>query len=163
MPRILVISDTHLFGETLPKTVDALLGEVDALVHCGDFTHIGLLENLSDRGLPLYGVLGNCDKEDWSLQYRLPRRLIFDFEEVTIGVVHGDGSLIHALHTAQREFQSNTLDLVFFGHSHIPYQGKHGGTWFFNPGSLTSGRGGSNTYGIVEIKGKEISFTLEEF
>lgn len=57
--RIAVLSDTHLrVGKTLPSFVWEQLTQIDMIIHAGDLTHIGLLEELSTIA-PVRAVRGN--------------------------------------------------------------------------------------------------------
>jgi len=47
--------------------------------------------------------------------------------------------------------QFNDVDVIVFGHSHIPYIKMHGHTLLFNPGTLLPRRGSLGGVGLLEI------------
>lgn len=83
--HIAVLSDTHLRpGKSLPGFVWEHLNQVDMILHAGDLTNMGLLEDLSSLA-PVRAVSGNCDGWDVAL----PDRDIIECEGVNIGLIHG--------------------------------------------------------------------------
>ena len=55
-------------------------------------------------------------------------------------MVHGDGARGTTLDRARAAFAGETVDVIAFGHSHIPYLARHDGVWVVNPGSITDRR-----------------------
>lgn len=165
MVRLLVISDTHYPAKKVPgKFYELFLADhacatYDGIIHCGDIQEIDFYEDLNRLELPVYAVLGN--NYDFMLERQLPRRRILSFENVNIGLVHGNGPSSKAVDNARKEFIGEAIDLVCYGHSHIANIENIGGVLFFNPGSLTSSRKGLNTYGIIEIDGDNIRLEIE--
>lgn len=165
MVRLLVISDTHYPSRKIPgKFYELVLNDqgvrlYDGIIHCGDFQEIDFYEDLIGLGLPVYAVLGN--NYDFMLERQLPRRRLLSFENVNIGLVHGNGPSSKAIDNARKEFSGESIDLVCYGHSHIADIENIGEVLFFNPGSLTSSRKGLNTYGIIEIDGDNIRLKIE--
>ena len=165
MIRLLVISDTHYPSKKIPGKfyelfIDGQGGRsFDGIIHCGDFQEIDFYEDLLGLGLPVYAVLGN--NYDFMLERQLPRRRLLSFEDVNIGLVHGNGPSNKAIDNARKEFNGESIDLVCYGHSHIANIENIGGVLFFNPGSLTSSRKGLNTYGIIEIDGDAVRLVIE--
>jgi hypothetical protein len=167
MVRLLVISDTHCPSKKIPgKFFELLINETrgfnyDGLIHCGDIQEIECYEDLIGIGIPVYAVLGN--NYDFILARQIPKRRILLFENVRIGIVHGNGSFSNAIDNAKKEFAGESIDLICYGHSHISNIENIGNTTFLNPGSLTHSRNGINTYGVIEINGSNIKLKLETF
>ena len=58
--------------------------------------------------------------------------------------------------TVRKEFKQ--VDVIIFGHSHIPCNERIDGVLFFNPGSPTDKIFAPyNSYGMIEITGKNIN------
>ena len=165
MVRLIVISDTHCPSKRVPEEFYELFEShdvsysYDGIIHCGDFQEIDFYEELLLLGLPVYGVLGN--NYDFMLERQIPRRRIINFENINIGIVHGNGQYSKAIDNARKEFIGDSTDIVCYGHSHIADIEKIGGRFFLNPGSLTSSRKGLNSYGIIEIEGKDIRMEIK--
>ena len=166
MTRLLVFSDTHYPSRRIPgKFYDLILDDggrclYDGIIHCGDIQEIEFYEELLGFDIPVYAVLGN--NYDFMLEQQIPRRRILFIEDVRIGIVHGNGSFAKAIDNARREFSSEEVDLVCFGHSHVSTIEKIGVRDYFNPGSLTCSRSGFNSYGILEIDGRDIKMYIKE-
>ena len=62
--QIALIADTHLprAGRRLPDRCLSLLRGADLIVHAGDLSTVGVLEELTALGPPLVAVHGNVDE-----------------------------------------------------------------------------------------------------
>jgi len=151
--RLLVISDTHIPGRAkyLPQILIDELVKADYVIHAGDYTVPQVLDSL-DKFFHFTGVAGNNDGPE--IQSRLGNKTVIELGGFRIGIVHGDlGTAKTTLDRALEAFDGEELDLLIFGHSHIPYLKRHGEMWVMNPGSPTDRR--KNLYysfGIVELK-----------
>lgn len=164
MIRIGVVADTHMPGR-VNKLPDALvngLQQVDAIIHAGDWVTMEAADELAKLA-PLHGVTGNGDGEE--LHRRFGSRKVVMFEGVRIGIVHGhEGPGRSTPERARRAFADESVDLIVFGHSHIPFLEKLGGTVLFNPGSPTDKRRQPNySYGIVTVDGGSFSASHHYF
>jgi hypothetical protein len=156
--RILVLSDTHIpaTATKLPGIVEKEAGASDCCLHCGDYIVYSVYETLS-RLTKIYGVCGNMDGT--TIKTKLPEKQILKFEDVTLALTHGGGHPQKILEYIDREFaeESGNVDIFVFGHSHAPLNQKINGKIYFNPGSPTDTLFTPyRSYGILEIKGKEI-------
>jgi uncharacterized protein len=147
MVKIGVLSDTHLVSVTkeLRNFLGETLGPVDALIHAGDMTGLEVHDYLS--AWELWAVRGNMD--DLALQHLLPEKRVIEIEGVRIGVIHGRGAPDVLEEVVVREFKD--VDLIVFGHSHIPFMGKRGNMTLFNPGSFRPTYSARGSAGLIEI------------
>jgi uncharacterized protein len=147
--RIAVLSDTHLrAGNSLPSFVWEQLTQIDMIIHAGDITHMGLLEELSCMA-PVRAVRGNCDGGDVVLPYRD----VIECEDLRIGLVHGWGKEYGIAERVYAEFGDSAVDLIVFGHSHTPYMEWRNGILLFNPGSPTDKRRELQySFGLLDIQ-----------
>lgn len=151
--RLGIVSDTHMFsrGRKLPDALVEGLRGVDLLLHAGDFTDpavVPLLEAIA----PLEGVAGNNDGMD--IVRRFGYRRIVQAGGRRIGLIHGhDGPGRSTEAKALLAFRDEPVDIVVFGHSHIPhYETTPDGVLLFNPGSPTDKRWQPRySYGIIEL------------
>jgi predicted phosphodiesterase len=66
--------------------------------------------------------------------------------------MHGSGAPDRLVDFLSAIFRDESLDLIIFGHSHVPLNEKRGKTLFFNPGSPTDKVFSPyNSFGIIEI------------
>lgn len=139
--RIVVVSDTHIPGRAkrLPARLMRELKRCDAVLHAGDWTRWSVYETFAAFA-PTTGVAGNNDGPD--IVRRLGLRRVVELDGCRIGIVHGHGG------TGRRETETNALrafageklDLIVFGHTHIPVNKTADGVRVFNPGSPTDKR-----------------------
>ena len=128
--------------------------KADMIVHVGDFCDVDLLTRLKQTK-EVKAVYGNMDGLE--LRKLLPRQAVFQCEDVTIGLVHGEGAPEKLEERVALMFKGQKVDAIIFGHSHAPINKVINGILFFNPGSPTDTiRSPYLSYGILEVKGKSI-------
>ncbi|GAC1494682.1 MAG: metallophosphoesterase family protein [Vulcanimicrobiaceae bacterium] len=140
LPRVALVSDTHVprFARRLPRALECIEGERPThVLHCGDYTTLAALAPLIAIA-PFDGVAGNNDGPD--LVERFGRRKIVAIGGARIGLIHGDGTSGTTASRARAAFAPGTVDIVVFGHSHVPSCTNDGGVWIVNPGSPTDKR-----------------------
>jgi putative phosphoesterase len=137
--RLLLLADTHLpkRAKDLPDEVWRAVDEADLVLHAGDWVDVALLDALQSRARRLVGVAGNNDHG--VLRDRLPELAEVEVEGVRFGVVHETGQ------AQGRELRCEAaypdLDVLVFGHSHIPWDTTTPrGLRLLNPGSPTDRR-----------------------
>ncbi len=162
--RIAVISDTHVprFAHRLPDALARVAAErPGAIVHCGDFTSLDIVAPL-ERIAPFYGVAGNNDGPE--IVARFGRRQVLAFAGWRFGVVHGDGERGSTLGRARGAFRTEPVDVVLFGHSHVPYLERHDGALVLNPGSPTDKRRQPHfSFAILDVAPEGIAPRLVSF
>jgi len=96
-----------------------------------------VLEELSLLA-PVVAVKGNGD---WLLS-DLPDKIITSAGKINVGITHGYlGRGKNTPERAYNTFREDQVDLIIFGHSHVPFKSVHNGITLFNPGSPTDKRG----------------------
>jgi uncharacterized protein len=163
--KYLIISDLHI-PERAKEISSELLEEAkkcDGIICAGDFTSKEAFDELKTANKNLIAVKGNCDRFN-----------LTEYAEVLelsqkIGVIHshqfGRGNIDFLVEFAK----SRRLDILIFGHTHIPLIEKRGGVLLINPGSasgISSGRGepAEKTYAILELdEGTEPKAMIENF
>lgn len=117
--RVIVLSDTHIpkRAKELPSELVQELKQADLIIHAGDWQTIEVLDMLRPYG-PIEGVYGNVDSEHIKQQF--PDKKLLEIKGFKIGVVHGHGQKQTTEKRALAAFSEESLDLLIFGHSHIP-------------------------------------------
>lgn len=129
--RILVVSDTH---GRLRKfdTALGMEGPVDAVFHLGDIQGTEDYFELAAE-CPVYMVAGNND--DFS---DLPLEKEVTLAGKKIFMAHGHCQDVHAgTCRIVNEGIKRGVDIVMFGHTHVPYLYEEEGILVLNPGSLS--------------------------
>ena len=140
MPLSLVLTaDTHLprRARALPAPLLDAIDAADVVVHAGDWVDEATLDLLEQRSRRLLACWGNNDGE--GLRARLPEVARADLDGLAVGVVHETG----AKHRREERMDAayGDLDLLVFGHSHVPWDTTTpGGLRLLNPGSPTDRR-----------------------
>jgi len=154
-----VMSDSHDHIDNIRKALKIINDErAEMIIHCGDFVAPFMLKELDTAGVPVHGVFGNNDGD----QYLLTRMSILDLNHITlhgiIGEVDADGFCIQFTHdqrVAEGLAASGHSRLVCFGHTHAHATRRVNGTILLNPGEIM-GKDGSPGFCIVNTKTCEI-------
>ena len=143
--RIAVAGDSHGRIETVARSIQKV--EPDYLFFTGDHYSDG--KKLA-RWLDVewVGVMGNCDygqKGKQERQVTLAGRTFYLIHGHQYGVKRNLNSLFY-------RGQELGVNLVLFGHTHIPLCEKIAETWFINPGSASLPRfGGNGSYALIDL------------
>ncbi len=130
-----VVSDTHGSPPPSRRSFDFVAelfdrANVDLILHAGDTGHASVID-LLESAAPVVAVRGNADPPD--LIEVLPDQVWIEAGARTVLLLHG-----HHGKTAMKSARaaaSPTVDLIVFGHSHIPAIEREETTILFNPGS----------------------------
>jgi putative phosphoesterase len=154
MLKIGVISDTHLdrVSDEFKNIIERVFHDVDMIIHSGDMTSRAVYDYLSDWDLK--AVRGNMDGFDlWDL----PVKRVEEIGGKRIGIIHGRGLPYGLSNLVFKEFQH--VDIIVFGHSHVPFHKRKGNVEMFNPGAFKGFPGQAGTVGLIEID-REIIFNI---
>jgi len=153
--KIGVIADTHIpvSARELPQKVYDYFSGCDLIIHAGDAVEMSVIEKLNAIA-ETRAVRGNMDSLE--VRKRLPEKLVLKAGGKSIGVTHGTGSAFKVKEAALAAF-SEKMDIIIFGHSHVPFNETIDGTLFFNPGSATDRVFARyRSFGVIEIEGDDI-------
>ncbi|MEU5096438.1 metallophosphoesterase [Streptomyces sp. NPDC020996] len=137
--RLLLMSDTHLprRAKRLPARLLAEIPRADVVLHAGDWVDTATLDLLEGLSRRLVGVYGNNDGPQ--LRARLPEVAYAELGGLRFGVVHETGPARGREARCAARFPD--LDVLVFGHSHIPWDTTAPtGLRLLNPGSPTDRR-----------------------
>ncbi len=152
MTRIGVVADSHVgeYLDRLPQGVATALAGCAMILHAGDISHAGVLDELA-RIAPVVAVQGDHDRGGG---IHLPRTTVVEVDGVRIGLTHGrrryalelmvtlttvlsvgrlrwDGGLHRALLR-----RTGRVDVLVYGHWHTPAHLMVDGTLVFCPGAV---------------------------
>ena len=139
--KIAIISDSHDNLANIKKTFDFLKKEmVKTVLHCGDIsTLLTLKEILNQFSGKIYIVFGNADKDNFEVtkmgvNSQSCLKVLGELGEIKI---NGKNiAFTHFPKLARELAESKKYDLVFYGHTHKPWEEKIGKTRLINPGNL---------------------------
>lgn len=137
--KLLLLADTHLpkRARDLPAQVWQAIADADVVIHAGDWVSEALLDALEQRARRLVGVCGNNDGA--GLRARLPKVARVALGGVRFAVIHETGTAAGRERRCEAAFSD--VDVLVFGHSHIPWDTTTSkGLRLLNPGSPTDRR-----------------------
>jgi putative phosphoesterase len=149
--RVVLTADTHVpkRARDLPASLWRAIEDADVVVHTGDWVDVALLDEFEARAARVVGVYGNNDGPP--LRARLPEVARAELAGVRLAVVHETGPAAGRERRCAQRFPD--VDVLIFGHSHIPWDSTAPGSLrLLNPGSPTDRRRQPvATYMTVEI------------
>ncbi len=153
--RIAVVSDTHGNLEGLRAAIRdiASRGRVDLFIHLGDnYEDAEVFDEFCYDYLRVPGVF-----HDLYADRRVPNRLIERFLGWKFMLSHTHESHPHDLSTDPRpelEAASGNVDVILFGHLHVPLLEVENGVLMVNPGHLKTDdkRGFPPTYALLDVE-----------
>jgi uncharacterized protein len=149
--RVVLTADTHVpkRARDLPASLWRAIEDADVVVHAGDWVDVALLDEFEARAARVVGVYGNNDGPP--LRARLPEVARAELAGVRLAVVHETGPAAGRERRCAQRFPD--VDVLVFGHSHIPWDSTAPGSLrLLNPGSPTDRRRQPvATYMTVEI------------
>lgn len=156
--KILIISDTHGKHDNFYRVLEQE-DNIDMLIHCGDFEG-GEFEITSAVDCPCHMVAGNND-----FFTDVVREKEFKIGPYNVFLTHGHSYYVYMNKDfIRREGKGRSMDIVMFGHTHIPVVDKTGGITLLNPGSLSYPRqhGRCPSYIIMTMEdGKEPEYEIK--
>src|SRR3989344_3051216 len=129
--RFAIVSDTHDNMANFTKVIDFLNKEnIKTLLHCGDISSEETVQEAEKnfKG-DIYFVRGNAD---FHLE-KTPDTLELDLGGKKVAFVHYP-------ELARKLAESKKYDLVFYGHTHRPWEERVGNCRLVNPGELAGQR-----------------------
>lgn len=129
--KILIVSDTHGKNLHYLETIERV-SPIDLMIHLGDYEGgEAYIKKITPCLVEM--VSGNNDYLNG-----LPKDKIIHIGKYKILLTHGhrygvNSTINNLIEAAQR----NNVDIVMFGHTHVPMIDLRGSVWAINPGSLT--------------------------
>jgi len=135
--KVGVLSDSHGELGNLRKAAKILANQTDLIVHLGDdWDDCRVLEEMGSKFIRVPGVFSSYYQDP-----QIPNRRIEDFEGWKVLLTHSPSS--HKNDLPQDEdpediVAAGRVDVVLYGHTHIPKIEELHGTLWVNPGHLKS-------------------------
>lgn len=152
MKKYIIISDSHGNKEGVEKLLSSV--EHDGVIFAGD--GIGDLENYSRD---IYMVRGNCDFFS-KIGTLIVKDICGTKTMITHGHLYSAKSGMGGLIAAAKE---NNVQLVIFGHTHIPFFEVIDGITFVNPGTFKKSVFHKSTYSTVDFDESGFYINMREF
>lgn len=155
--NIAVMSDSHDNIWNLRKALEIIQKEQTAMIiHCGDFVAPFMLKELDACGIPVHGVFGNNDGD----QYLLTKLSLTTLFHITlhgiVGQIDADGFSVGFTHqgiVGEALAAGGAFQMVCMGHSHEYLLKQAGNTLLLNPGEIMGKDGWPGFCFVDTIKG----------
>ena len=136
MLKIGVISDTHIpiNSPGVSAEIKKHFRSVDLILHAGDLIDLSVIEDLKAFS-PVAAVSGNMDS--LTAKSSLPAKQVVKAGKYKIGLIHNPGNIKKKSEILHNFFPNDKLDILVYGHTHMPRCEIYKKTIFFNPGSAT--------------------------
>ncbi|MEK7580133.1 MAG: metallophosphoesterase family protein [Patescibacteria group bacterium] len=161
---VAIFSDTHNNLFNLDRALDVLLKqypEIENLIHCGDMASPETLLRLHHRFKGnIFLALGNMDKdfglEKFILKHPIEGLKLFK----DLGFIELGGRKIFFIHrkedlSAGRQLADKGADIIFYGHTHRPWEENYHGIRLVNPGNL-EGTFFRPTFAVYDTVSREV-------
>jgi len=125
------------------------------ILHLGDYDRDCGLVEWEFPEIPLRSVRGNCDRSSAGLdvdEFTLSGKRFFMTHGHLYNVKTGYSSIFNSA-------ACRGVDVLLFGHTHIPYYSVYENISIINPGSI--GMGGK-TYAVLEFKDSEVKCEIKK-
>ena len=138
--KIAIISDTHGNVTNFKKATKWIQKEnIQLILHCGDIGDPeSLKDSLEDFKGEIFGVFGNMDADYKILigEYNKISRVKISEKNLEIKIENKNIAITHKPDDARKLAETQKFDLVFYGHTHRPWEERVGNCRLINPGEL---------------------------
>lgn len=149
--KIAVVSDTHNNWVNFEKAISWIKKEnIRLILHCGDIQS----QEIIDKAQKFFGKEIKFVKGNGDFNLDLPEKMELEFNSKKIIFTHFP--LI-----AKKLAQSQNYDLVFYGHTHRPWEEKVGNCKMINPGEL-AGQFYKPTFAIFDTSTDNLELKILE-
>jgi len=163
--RIAIISDTHDNEPNLEKALEWMnKNNIKQIIHCGD---VCASETLKEILAPKFSgkihmVFGNADDTDLTTLIAEQFKHVKHYGNVGEMKVNNFAvAFVHFPWEAKKLSESEKYDMVFYGHTHKPWDEQVGNTRMLNPGTL-AGLFYKATFAVWDTKSGEIELKILE-
>ncbi|MEK7665124.1 MAG: metallophosphoesterase [Patescibacteria group bacterium] len=163
--KIAIISDTHGNIANFKKIASWLnKNNISLILHCGDIGNPeSLRESLADFEGELCGVFGNMDRDFKILiaEYnKIPNAKISEIILET-KIENKNIAITHFPNEAKELAKTGKYEIVFYGHTHKPWEEKIGNCKMINPGEL-AGQFNKPTFAVYDTDTDESELKILE-
>jgi len=150
--KFAIVSDTHDNMANFNKVIDFLNKEgIDIMLHCGDISNKKTIDEAEERfNGHISFIRGNAD---YNL-HDVPDSLSLDIGGKKV-------AFIHYPDLAKKLAENGNYDLVFYGHTHKPWEEKVGNCHLINPGEL-AGQRFKPTFAIYDTETDKLELKILE-
>jgi hypothetical protein len=149
--KIAIVSDTHNNWNNFKKAIDWIMKEkIKLILHCGDICN----QETIDQAEKLFNGEIKFVKGNGDFDLDLPEKMELEFNGKHIAFSHFPD-------IAKKMAQSGNFDLVFYGHTHRPWDEKVSECHMINPGEL-AGQFFKPTFAVYDTVTEKLELKILE-
>lgn len=156
--KLAIVSDTHNNLANFKKAINWIKKEkIRLILHCGDIANQETIDEATkyfDGEMKF--VKGNADYD-----LDLPDKMEVELKDSSANSEQTKIAFVHFPDIAKKMAQSGKFDLVFYGHTHRPWDEKVGETHMINPGEL-AGQFYKATFAIYDTATEKLELKILE-
>lgn len=158
--KIAIFSDVHDNLSRWQEAAEVIKSEKIRIgICCGDIGDLPTIEKIAESFDTLYLVLGNLDYHAKEKTVLFPGNIKFTLDYGDVELEGKKTAFTHNQHLARKLAESNRYDLVFYGHTHTPWEEKIGSITLLNPGEV-AGQFGKASFCIYDLKNMKAELKL---
>jgi putative phosphoesterase len=158
--KIAIISDIHDNLARWEEAARIIKNEKITIgICCGDVTSFDTLEEVAKSFKTLHLAFGNGDYAIKNAKGLIPENVE---AHGNVGVVKLGGKKIAFCHydwLAEKLFDSKNYDIIFYGHTHTPWEKREEGHILLNPGEV-AGQFGKASFAVLDLETSKASLKL---
>ncbi|MDP3093864.1 MAG: YfcE family phosphodiesterase [bacterium] len=166
--KIAIVSDSHDNLATIKKALAWInRNKITTLIHCGDVCAPGTLKEISKsfKGA-IHLILGNIGpvgiaKDPFRIKELGIKNVKFYGKTGELKIDGKRLAFVHEPAVAEKLTRGKKYDLVFFGHTHQPWEKRMGECRLVNPGTL-SGMFSKATFAVYDTETDKLELKLVE-
>jgi hypothetical protein len=156
---IAVMSDSHDNIWNMRRALSIIRDEkAGMIIHCGDFVAPFMLHELEEAGIPVHGVFGNNDGD----QYLMTKISLTTLKNITLHGLVGEVdagdfpvAFTHQGIVGEGLASTGKYKMVCCGHSHVHLEKRTKDTILLNPGELM-GKDGNPGFCLVDTENMRV-------
>lgn len=158
--KIAIISDIHDNKIRLGEALDICVSEkIKTCICCGDVQRLETLEVIGASFDKVYLAFGNGDYGIARNPGLIPENIEWNEKVEEISLAGLKIAIVHYDYIAKELANLGKYDVVFYGHTHTPWEKKVGDTILINPGEI-AGQFGKASFAIFDTTSKEAKLFL---
>jgi hypothetical protein len=158
--EIAILSDIHNNEKRLEQALEVCKKtKIKNCICCGDISTYEIIETLARFFKNVYIALGNAD---YALENRIetfPENVTVSKDVLDIKIDNLNLAVVHHDYKALKLAKEKNYDVIFYGHTHTPWEKTIKRTQIINPGEI-AGQYGHPTFAIFETKTKKTSLKI---
>jgi len=125
--------------------------KIETCICCGDIGTFETFKKIYESFRNVYFALGNADYTMLNKTGLLPESVTWDKEIVETELNGKKVAVVHHDYKARKLAETGEFDIIFYGHTHTPWEKKIGKSLLINPGEI-AGHYGRASFALFDTE-----------